>query len=256
MPDNADVIETIARIIAEEQPSVALTGAGISVPSGIPDFRSSGGLWETFDPETYATAAAWRRSPGKVWDMFRAVGKLLVASKPNAAHVALGELEAMGLVEAVITQNIDGLHQAGGSTSVIELHGNGRVIVCGRCGRRLTEAEEMAILAAPGLPTCAADGGPMRPAVVLFGEQLPEEALRAAFSLAGGCRSMLVVGTSGMVVPASALPYEARRRGAKIIEVNLQSTALTPLAHVSLFDSVDLALPAILRAVKLRYSKM
>jgi NAD-dependent deacetylase len=256
MRDKTDVIETIARIMAEEQPCVALTGAGISVPSGIPDFRSRGGLWETFDPETYATAAAWRRSPGKVWDLFRAVGKLLVASKPNPAHVALGELEAMGLVKAVITQNIDGLHQAGGSTSVIELHGNGRAIVCERCGRRLTEEEEMAILAAPGLPTCAADGGMVRPDVVLFGEPLPEEALRVAFSLAGECRSMLVVGTSGMVIPASTLPYEARRRGAKIIEVNLQSTALTPTSHVSLFDSVDLALPALLQALKQRNSEM
>jgi len=256
MPDNADVIETIARIIAEEQPCVALTGAGISVPSGIPDFRSRGGLWEKFDPETYATASAWRRSPGKVWDMFRDVGNLLVASRPNAAHLALGELEAMGLVKAVITQNIDGLHQAGGSTSVIELHGNGRVIVCERCGRRLTEEEELAILAAPGLPTCAADGGTVRPDVVLFGEPIPEEALRVAFSLAGACRSMLVVGTSGMVIPASTLPCEARRRGAKIIEVNLQSTALTPISHLSLFDSVDLSLPALLRAIQKGYSKV
>jgi NAD-dependent deacetylase len=245
-----DRVLRIAEILAGERRCVVLTGAGISVPSGIPDFRSAGGLWETFDPEVYATSRAWRSDPGKVWEMFRAVGKMLKAAAPNPAHIALGELESMGLVEAVVTQNIDGLHQAGGSKNVIEFHGNARLITCPHCGWKAAEEDETAMLDSAGLPLCPECREPVRPEVVLFGEPIPMEAMVRAMEAAAGCRSMLVVGTSGIVAPASSLPFEAKRGGAAVIEINLASTMLTSIADISVQGSAEIILPRIVEVLK------
>ena len=250
--DDRATVERIAGLLTTGRPCVALTGAGISVPSGIPDFRSRGGLWDKFNPEEYATSMAWKADPEKVWKLFRAVGEMLLQSRPNPAHTALGELERLGVVEAVITQNIDGLHQAGGSKNVIEFHGNGRIIYCTRCGRQFSGDEEMAALKSPRMPRCPACGGLVRPDVVLFGEAIPTEAMVRALAVTESCRSMLVIGTSGMVAPASSFPYEARRGGAAVIEVNITSTPMTRLADVSLLESVETALPRILESVKSR----
>jgi NAD-dependent deacetylase len=245
-----ETIERIAELLTSRRPCVALTGAGISVPSGIPDFRSRGGLWDKFNPEEYATSMAWKADPEKVWELFRAVGEMLLSSRPNPAHSALGELERLGVVEAVITQNIDGLHQAGGSGNVIEFHGNGRIIFCTRCGRQFSEEEEKAALKSPRMPRCIDCGGLVRPDVVLFGEAIPAAAMTRAFEATERCRSMLVIGTSGMVAPASSFPYEARRGGAAVIEVNITSTPVTRLADISFFESVETALPRILACVR------
>lgn len=242
-------IDKAADILVKDGKCVALTGAGISVPSGIPDFRSAGGLWEQFNPEEYATSIAWNMDPEKVWYLFRAVAKMLMESKPNPGHVALGELEKMGILEAVITQNIDMLHQAGGSRNVVEFHGNGRDVYCTGCGRRFTGEEEIKFMQTTGLPECPDCGGNVRPDVVLFGEPIPTEAMIKAFTLTGGCKSMMVVGTSGMTAPASSLPFEAVKRGAKIIEINLSSTHVSSIADVSIFESVETALPGIVRSI-------
>jgi len=239
-----------ARILVDKKRCVALTGAGVSVPSGIPDFRSKGGLWEKFDPGQYATSTAWKRSPAKVWEMLREVGRLLMASRPNPAHTALAELERLGVCEAVITQNIDGLHQEAGSRTVIEFHGNGRDLFCPECGRRSSREEEARVMESAGTPSCPSCGAVIRPAVVLFGEPIPMEAMVRSFRAAENCRVMLVIGTSGLVAPASTLPSVAGRAGAVLIEINLAPTAMTPLADLSLFSSVDEALPAVVAEVR------
>jgi NAD-dependent deacetylase len=253
--DRRSKIERAAQILARGKRCVALTGSGLSVPSGIPDFRSKGGLWDKFDPETYATSHAWRQNPGRVWDLFREVGKLLLRSEPNPAHTALGRLEELGVVQAVITQNIDGLHQAGGSKNVIEFHGNGRDVYCTACGRRMSEEEEIRMMQSYGLPKCPDCGGNLRPDVVLFGEPVPMEAMVKALAVSSNCRSMMVIGTSGIVAPASSLPFEAKNAGASIVELNISSTTLTSIADVSVFESAADSLPEILDAVEARMQR-
>jgi NAD-dependent deacetylase len=224
---------------------VVLTGAGISVPSGIPDFRSKEGLWEKFDPMVYATAQAWRSSPDRVWQMFRETGRMMLTAEPNAAHSALAELERGGWIEAVVTQNIDGLHQAAGSKRVVEFHGNAVDVYCESCGRTADRAEVLGFLDLDEAPRCAHCGGLVRPSVVLFGEPIPPDALRHAAALAGTCRSMLVVGTSAVVAPASLLPLEAQASGAPIIEVNPETTELSPRAEITLRGRAEVILPEL-----------
>ncbi|RME19917.1 MAG: RNA polymerase subunit sigma, partial [Deltaproteobacteria bacterium] len=128
--DLVEQIASVARRIAEKRQAIALTGSGISVASGIPDFRSAGGLWDRFDPMEYATIDAFRRNPSKVWEMLREMDSLMAAARPNSAHIALAEMERMGVLDGIITQNIDNLHQAAGSRNVVEFHGNARRLVC------------------------------------------------------------------------------------------------------------------------------
>ncbi|TVR03214.1 MAG: NAD-dependent deacylase [Deltaproteobacteria bacterium] len=202
---------------------VAFSGAGISVESGIPDFRSGGGLWERFDPMDHATIDAFRAAPARVWAMFREVHRVLSRSEPNPAHHSLMELERAGVVQGVVTQNIDNLHQRAGSRRVVDYHGNAQLLHCLWCGARYPgshPADE------DGVPYCAC-GRPLKPTVVLFGEIIPREARERAEALAASARTVLVVGTSGLVEPAASLPVMAREAGASVIEVNLEPSALT-----------------------------
>jgi NAD-dependent deacetylase len=224
----------------------ALTGAGISVDSGIPDFRSAGGLWARYEPMEYATIEAFRRSPDRVWNMLREMGRVIEGARPNAGHEALAGLEARGLLEAIVTQNVDDLHQAAGSKEVIEFHGNARDIRCALCGDRATaplpDAGDRA-------PRCNC-GGVLRPMVVFFGEPIPPGALDRATEAAASCRTMLVVGTSATVAPASLIPMLAKRAGARLIEINLERTALSGVADLALVGrSATEVLPEILRAL-------
>ena len=224
----------------------ALTGAGISVDSGIPDFRSAGGLWERFDPMEYATIEAFRRDPDRVWKMLREMGELIETARPNAGHEALAGLEARGLLDAIVTQNVDDLHQAAGSKGVIEFHGNARDIRCALCGDR---APEPVPDAGDRAPRCTC-GGVLRPMVVFFGEPIPAGALEQATDAATSCRTMLVVGTSATVAPASLIPMLAKRAGARLIEVNLERTALSGVVDLALVGrSATEVLPEILRAL-------
>jgi NAD-dependent deacetylase len=250
-------IDAAARLIVERQPLVALTGAGISVESGIPDFRSPGGLWEKFDPLQYATREAFRRDPHKVWKMLFAVDRLLAAARPNPAHRALVELADLGVLEAVVTQNIDGLHQAAGSPRVIEFHGNGTRLICpSGCGPFAADTmrAEMPAKSQPTPPLCPHCGVVLIPDVVLFGDPIPEGALYASFHLARYAGVVLVVGTSATVAPAAHIPQLAAQFGAALVELNLEPTALTAQADFSLRGPASQTLPALTAAIRTHFA--
>ena len=221
-------IDTIAHNLKSSRYNVALTGAGISVESGIPDFRSECGLWERFDPMEYATIDAFRANPEKVWQMLFEMSALIERAKPNPAHLALAQLERMGLLKAIITQNIDDLHQVAGSQEVIEFHGNARRLVC-TCGAN----EDAATVSGRNLldskkpPRCTQCDRILKPDAVFFGEPIPQEASDRAMQAVEQAESLLVIGTSATVAPASYLPVVAKNRGATIIEINLTKTQLT-----------------------------
>jgi NAD-dependent deacetylase len=215
-------IEQAAEIVLNSRLTLALTGAGISVESGIPDFRSAGGLWDKFDPAEYATITAFRSDPEKVWEMLREMEEVVRDAAPNAAHIGLGRLEQMGYLHAVITQNVDNLHQAGGSRNVIEYHGNASTLSCLWCGKRYTQEEK----AAERTPQCECQKI-LKPDVVFFGEAIPVEAMNRSFQLAASAQALMVVGTSAVVSPANTIPGVAKQNGAKIIEINKEKTHLT-----------------------------
>ena len=215
-------IKRVARIICQSKQTLALTGAGISVESGIPDFRSPGGLWERFDPIEYATIEAFSADPEKVWLMLQEVSVLLNRARPNPAHTGLGRLQQMGLLHTIITQNIDNLHQEGGATRVIEYHGNSKTLSCLWCDDRYSAAE----LKGQVPPKCDC-GRILKPDVVFFGEPISGRALRDAYELASGCDTLLVLGTSAEVAPANTIPQAAKMAGATIIEINVAPTVLS-----------------------------
>jgi NAD-dependent deacetylase len=246
MERSSEDLERAVRWVGEGA-VVALTGAGISVDSGIPDFRSRGGLWERFEPSEYATIEALDRDPDRVWRMLREMGRLVAEARPNPGHTALARLEALGLLDGVITQNVDDLHQAAGSRRVVEFHGNARALRCLNCDARTRQDQPP-----PGerAPRCAC-GGVIRPQVVFFGEPIPPSALAEATRLARGCRTMLVVGTSATVAPASLLPFMAKESGARLVEVNLEPTELSWAVELSLAGrSASVALPELVRSVE------
>jgi NAD-dependent deacetylase len=213
----------LAALIRRSRKAVALTGAGISVESGIPDFRSPGGLWERFDPLEYATIQAFRKNPAKVWELLKEMDQVITAARPNPAHYALAELEARGKLLGIITQNVDHLHQAAGSQKVVEYHGNALRFVCDTC-RGHHPRETLDFEQTPLYCHC---GGLIRPDVVFFGEPIPREAKKEADSLASTCDLLLIIGTSGEVSPANYLPGFAQGNGALIVENNLEPTRLT-----------------------------
>lgn len=242
------LIRRAAEDILKARRAVAFTGAGISVESGIPDFRSPGGLWSRFDPDEYAHIEAFRRDPEKVWRMLREMLELTLGAKPNPAHRALAELEELGLLRAVITQNVDGLHQRAGSREVIEFHGTQDWLVCLGCGwRRPSEGitpEEIP----PRCPHCDLI---LKPDVVFFGEPIPWQAQRKALEEARSCDLMLVVGTSAVVFPAGELPILAKRQGAIIIEINKEPTVLTgSISDYLIQGEAGKTLPLIVQEVK------
>jgi NAD-dependent deacetylase len=246
-------IQQVADWIRNSKSTVALTGAGISVDSGIPDFRSPGGLWTKFNPMEYATIQAFRNNPIKVWTMLVEMEGVIRNARPNPGHFGLAALERMGHLDAIITQNIDNLHQEAGNTRVVEFHGNGQRLVCLSCGAvcdaRAFSARSTEDEAFP--PRCAKCEAILKPDVVLFGEQIPFEAARKAQILASKCDVMLVVGTSAGVVPAAELPFLAKERGAKIVEINISRTHLShQLADISLIESATVAMPRIVEALK------
>ena len=215
-------ITRAAQVICQSKKTLALTGAGISVESGIPDFRSRDGLWERFDPIEYATIEAFRADPEKVWKMLEEVSVLLDKARPNPAHIGLGRLQEMGLLQAIITQNIDNLHQEGGASRVIEYHGNANTLSCLRCNQRYNANE----IEGQGPPKCDC-GQILKPDVVFFGEPIPLKVLQESYELAAGCDTLLVLGTSAEVAPANTLPQAAKEGGAMVIEINVEPTVLT-----------------------------
>jgi len=219
-----NVIKRAVKDIVDSRKTIALTGAGISVESGIPDFRSAGGLWSKYDPEEYAHISAFRSNPAKAWNMIKDMMELVLGAEPNPAHIALAELEKMGLLNSVITQNVDGLHQRGGSREVIEFHGSNQWLVCLGCGYRQEAASLSFEVIPPRCPQCSSI---LKPDVVFFGEPIPWEAQNKSFEEARTCDLVLVIGTSAVVYPAAGIPPLAKQGGAKVIEINMEPTPLT-----------------------------
>jgi NAD-dependent deacetylase len=200
--------EDLAELLAGAEHAVVLTGAGVSTESGIPDFRSAGGVWTENNPMEVATLSVFLTEPERFWSFHRPRIDLLAGHEPNPAHEAVAELERRGVVKAVITQNIDRLHARAGSRELIEVHGSLDRGVCLRCDARVSgdELVARADAAEDGVPRCTACGFQLKSGVVLFGEQLPVDAIEAAFDHAGRADVMLVIGSSLLVAPVSRLP--------------------------------------------------
>jgi NAD-dependent deacetylase len=245
--------ERLAELIREQQPCVALTGAGVSTESGIPDFRSPTGMWAQFDPLEYATLGAFQRDPEKVWRFYAPRFSMLTDAEPNRAHRALAELERYGLLSAVITQNIDLLHERAGSRTVVEVHGSIRTSTCLSCGARYALEEVLGLLdAGPGAPRCTACGEALKPDVVFFDELLPEQTIDRAYELAGQARLLLVVGSSLQVWPVAELPLVTLRAGGKVAVVNDGPTSVDERATLKIEGKASDALSAALEHLRPR----
>ena len=239
-------ITRAAELVARARRGVALTGAGISAESGIPTFRGEGGLWRQYDPVKVATLDRFMADPGEYWRVARERGPAVLAARPNAGHRALAGLEAAGHLDAVVTQNTDGLHQDAGSLRVIELHGSGRTVQCLDCGTLESRAEVQVRLARELPPRCAMCGGTfLKPAVVFFGEAMPAAAVNEAYELARSADLMLVVGSSLVVYPAADIPIAAVRAGVPMLIVNAEPTPFDDLAEVVIHGRAGDVLPEL-----------
>jgi len=248
MPDEVEeAIQKAAELLVESHSAVALTGAGISTPSGIPDFRSPGkGMWEFVDPVEVASIWSYREQPRRFYDWIRPLIKTLRDAQPNPAHKALARLEKAGILKWIITQNIDSLHQKAGSSHVLEVHGHTRSATCLECGHQMsTEGLWERIMDGELPPPCPRCGGLIKPDVVLFGELLPPDALVQAQEVALVADVMLVAGSSLEVMPAADLPLLTRRSGGRIIIVNLGGTTVDHLAEVVIRGDVATVLPRL-----------
>ncbi len=252
MTTDEEAISTVGDAIRDAEAVVALTGAGISTPSGIPDFRGEDGLWERHDPGDFRITR-FEADPEGFWrDRLDVVDEVFGGDvAPNAAHEALADLEAAGHLDAVVTQNVDGLHQAAGSEDVVEVHGNGDRVACRSCDRRFDAepAFERVRAGEEVPPTCEHCGGTLKPDVVLFGEQLPEHALYRAQHLAERVDVLLAVGSSLTVQPIASLPGVAADGGATLVVVNREPTPVSDRADHDLRADVTDALPRLRDAV-------
>ena len=240
-------IKKAAELFLSSRYAVVLTGAGISTPSGIPDFRSpDSGLWNKVDPMAVASIWVFRTQPEVFYEWMRPTARLFLEAKPNPAHLALADLEEMGLLKAVITQNIDDLHQKAGSQRVLELHGHFREAVCMSCQQVLpTEGIIYEYILEGKVPHCDECGGVLKPKAIFFGEPLPMDVFFEAQIEAQSCDLLLVAGSSLEVIPAADLPFVARNLGARLIVVNNQPTPADRMAEVVIHEDVAEILPAI-----------
>jgi NAD-dependent deacetylase len=242
------LIERAAIDLSASRNVAALTGAGISVESGIPPFRGKGGVWEKFDPLEYAHIDSFMMDPEKVWKVF--LKELIDAvdkASPNEAHKGLARLEALGILNTVITQNIDGLHQAAGNTNVIEFHGTFAWHRCMACSSRYPNSE----IDLSRIPPRCKCGGILRPDIIFFGEMIPPDRLWRAEHAASACDVMLVVGTSAVVQPAAMIPMIARQSGATVIEINAEPTPLTgSIGNYSIIGKAGETISKIMKALE------
>jgi NAD-dependent deacetylase len=242
----------VAGLLRDSERAVVLTGAGISVPSGIPDFRTPGvGLWENVNPMEVAHIDAWRRDPDRFWGYYAQRFMSLRGKRPNRAHEIVVELERRGLVRAVITQNVDRLHRAAGSVDLVEVHGSIEHSVCMECGGLYTLEQVSAKLEADAssAPECDACVAPLKPDVVLFGELLPEAALDRAYRLARDADLILCIGSSLEVHPAGGLPQVTLEAGGRVLLVTQGPTPYDRRAEAKLDGDVVAELEAVLAAV-------
>jgi NAD-dependent deacetylase len=247
---DAEATARLAELLRESRCTVALTGAGISVPSGIPDFRTpETGLWAKVDPMEVAHIDVFERDPERFWSYYRPRFHSLGDKQPNRAHETLAELERRGLLEGVITQNIDRLHRAGGSRNVVEVHGSIATSSCRACGESFGLESVEGLFDERGVAVCAICGGAVKPDVVLFGEMLPEQAVAAATDLAERAELMLCVGSSLVVYPVAGLPALTLERGGALAIVTQGETPYDGAAEVRLGGDVDEELVALLDAL-------
>jgi NAD-dependent deacetylase len=241
----------LAELLRDSERAVVLTGAGVSVPSGIPDFRSPGtGLWEKVNPMDVAHIDAWRRDPDRFWGFYAERFASLRDKRPNAAHEAIAELERRGLIRGVITQNVDRLHRVAGTSRLIEVHGSIEWSVCLECGGKVPLDRVVRLLASgDGAPECAACVAPLKPDVVLFGELLPEQAMAEAHALAAEADLMLCVGSSLEVYPVAGLPAVTRGAGGRLALVTKGPTPYDAEAEVKLDGDVVEDLRAVMSAL-------
>jgi len=224
----------------------ALTGAGVSQESGLRTFRDAQvGIWAQYRPEDLATPEAFERNPRLVWDFYATRREGAGEAQPNAGHLALAGLEKRFAQFTLITQNIDGLHQRAGSRNLIELHGNLRRIRCSRACGVIDEWDELPEV----VPACPKCGAPLRPDVVWFGENLPEDGLQAAIAAANTCQVFFSIGTSGLVQPAASLAFWAKKRGAVLVEINYEPTPLSEHVDYAFHGKSGEILPALLVAL-------
>jgi NAD-dependent deacetylase len=245
-----------ADLIINARKLVVFTGAGISTESGIPDFRSPGGIWSRFDPDdfTYQKFVSDPESRRKQWQML-GEGHLTTEAKPNAAHYAIAELDRLGRLDCVITQNVDNLHHKAGmpADKVFELHGNVQWVVCLSCGQRYPFEQIKARLdGGEGIPDCEVCHGMLKPNAVLFGEQLPYEVLQEASHRSSNCDLFIVVGSTLVVYPAAYMPIYAVQAGAKLVIINLSSTPMDAEAAVLIRAKAGEAMSQIIARVKER----
>ncbi len=244
-------IRCAADIIRGSKRGVVLTGAGISTPSGIPDFRSKdGGLWEKYDPMLVASLTSFRYNPESFFDWMRVLAREIYQAKPNQAHRGLARLEQAGFIQTTITQNIDTLHQRAGSEHVLEVHGSMRSLTCIRCYKHADTAPFLeAYLAQGQIPRCPDCGAIMKPDLVLFGEQLPQRTWLAAQDACRKCDVMIVAGSSLEVLPVAGLPMRALENGARLILINQSETYLDVRADVVFHQDVDLIIPLLVENI-------
>ncbi|QEE16534.1 NAD-dependent deacetylase [Promethearchaeum syntrophicum] len=238
-------------IIKKSKNIVAFTGAGISTESGIADFRSPGGLWSQFDPDKYADYNVFLQNPEFYWKLERTLGKIFQNAKPNKAHKALVKLEKKGKLKAIITQNIDNLHQkAGSKIPIIELHGNARNAKCLDCGQEISRNYiNKNLKHSKNIPVCPYCSGRIKTNALLFNEPFPEEIMKKAISLAENCDLMLILGSYLSVFPANQIPLIARKAGASLIFINYEPTHFDKYATLRMLGELGSYLPLIVAGV-------
>lgn len=242
----SDIVQA-SNLIRASESTVALTGAGISTPSGIPDFRSANsGLWQLYNPMEFATLISFRYNPEKFFEWARPLASTILNAKPNSAHFALARLEQAGYLRGIITQNIDNLHFRAGSIHVLEIHGHMRRATCINCFHKVQITDQIELFVQKQIiPCCEKCGGILKPDFVLFGEQLPFEIVKEARSWIKSSSLILVLGSSLEVVPVAYYPVEALNAGARLIIINNEKTYLDDRADIVFHDDVADVLPKI-----------
>ncbi len=246
------LLQRARQLLQSSSFTLALTGAGISTPSGIPDFRSpKSGLWEQYDPMIVASLQGFRHQPHQFYAWLHPLAQSMLDATPNAAHYALAQLEQLKLLHGIVTQNIDLLHSKAGSSSVYEIHGHMRTMTCIKCFSNFElEPIFLGFLADHQVPLCEKCGGLLKPDVILFGEQLPARIYSQVEYALRQTDVMLVAGSSLEVMPVADFPMRVKQRGGRLIIVNLQSTAYDQIADVVIHDDVAVILPAIVALIK------
>jgi len=242
--------EQLAEVLRSARAGVAFTGAGISTESGIPDFRSPGGVWSKHTPVMYDDFLRSRSERVRYWNIRRQIYRDTMTAEPNDGHRAITELERRGMIVAVVTQNIDGLHQDAGSRRVLEVHGTNRSVMCVRCGKEWPPQEILArVEAGDEAPECDACGGPLKSKTISFGQQMPAEVMLDAAQLCRSADVCLAIGSSLVVEPAASLPRIAKDYGAALVILNNTPTPLDPVADLVLHEPIGATLRAALRCL-------